>query len=224
MQIDRSRFLLLTATIAGGGCGSGQASPQGAPVVAAPVVALPAESTAEKNEPRAASPAKPDVIAESEGDPIAALGGGAKAGGEGDDDVSMCEEGGAPPKGCGTLRAPGPQCESFLDTKGMCSKLARGLKPRVAEKAVDCLLAKSGKQSICDFRVGSECAMSAVRKACIEPSTQSTCAPVVRACSGNLSMKDCQSLLSAVESKHRRSMVSCMTEGCSIDYCMYDIE
>lgn len=225
MQIDRSRFLLLTATIAGGACGSGQAAPQGGgPVVAAPVVALPSEETGEKNEGRASSSAKPEVsAAEGEGDPIAALGGGSKAGG-GDDDASMCEEGGVPPKGCNTLRAPGPQCESFLDTKGMCTKLARGLKPRVAEKAVDCLLAKSGKQSICDFRVGSECAMSAVRKACIEPSTQSTCAPVVRACSGNLSMKDCQSLLSAVEAKHRRSMVSCMTEGCSIDYCMYDIE
>jgi hypothetical protein len=106
----------------------------------------------------------------------------------------------------------------------MCNKLSRGLRPRVAEKAVDCLLAKSGKQSICDFRAASECALSAIRKACIEPSTQSLCATPVRACGGSLSMKDCQSLLSAVNVKHRRSMIACVTEGCSIDYCMYDLE
>jgi hypothetical protein len=103
-------------------------------------------------------------------------------------------------------------------------KLSRGLRPRVAEKAVDCILSKSGKQSICDFRGANECALAAVHKACIEPSTQSSCTPVVRACNGQLSMRDCQSLLSAVTDKHRREMLSCVTEGCSIDYCLYNIE
>lgn len=219
MQIDRSRFLLLTATMAGSACGSQSAPSSGGLVVAAPVVALGGSETPANGE----TPKKPaDIASAVEGDPIVALG-GVKPN-EDDTDASMCEEGGVAPKGCGSLRAPGPQCESFADTKAMCSKLARGLKPRVAEKAVDCLIAKSGKQSICDFRVGSECAIAAVHKACIEPVTQSTCAPIVRACSGNLSMKDCQSLLSAVGDKHRRSMVSCMTEGCAIDYCMYELE
>jgi hypothetical protein len=136
----------------------------------------------------------------------------------------MCDDGGVVPRGCGTLKAPGPQCESFSDTKAMCGKLSRGLRPRVAEKAVDCILSKSGKQSICDFRGANECALAAVHKACIEPSTQSSCTPVVRACNGQLSMRDCQSLLSAVTDKHRREMLSCVTEGCSIDYCLYNIE
>jgi hypothetical protein len=106
----------------------------------------------------------------------------------------------------------------------MCGKLSRGLRPRVAEAAVDCILAKSGKQSICNFEVSNQCAMAAARKACIEPKTQAACAPLVRACNGQLAMKDCQVMLSAVASKNRGRMLTCMTEGCSVDYCMYEVE
>lgn len=224
MQIDRSRFLLLTATIAGGACGSNSASSSGGPVVvASPIVALPGPENSATASSGAAGPAKSaqgNVVA-GDDEKLAALD---RSPGAAVDDGSMCDEGGVAPTGCGTLRAPGPQCESFSDTKRTCGKLARGLRPRVAEKAVDCFLAKSGKQTICDFNLASQCAVAAVQRGCVEPSTQATCAPLVRGCGGSLQMRDCQALLSSVNSKNRRNMISCMTEGCSIDYCVYDIE
>lgn len=223
MQIDRSRFLLLTASIAGGACGSNSSS-SGAPVVvASPVVALPdpegsvgaaaRNTNAGKSGQAAVVTGDDDALAAADRTPGAAV-----------EDGSMCEEGGPAPTGCGALRAPGPQCESFADTKQTCGKLARGFRPRVAEKAVDCIMAKSGKQTVCDFGLASQCGIAAVQKGCVEPSTQSACTPLVRACGGSLQMRDCQALLSSVTAKNRRRMISCMTEGCSIDYCIYEIE
>ncbi len=221
MQIDRSRFLLLTASIAGGACGSSSSSSSsGAIVVASPIVALPSSDEAASSAPKPAATGKSAVVT-SDDETLAALD---RSPPGSVDDGSMCDEGGVAPTGCGTLRAPGPTCESFTDTKAMCGKLARGLRPRVAEKAVDCMLTKSGKQAVCDFNLANQCGMLAVQKACIEPSTQAACAPVVRACGGAVQMRDCQLLLSAVTSKNRRNMISCITEGCSVDYCMYDIE
>jgi hypothetical protein len=86
------------------------------------------------------------------------------------------------------------------------------------------MLAKSGKQAVCDFNLANQCGIAAIQKGCIEPSTQAACAPVVRACPGGVQMRDCQLLLSSVTTKNRRNMIACMTEGCSADYCMYNIE
>jgi hypothetical protein len=226
MQIDRHRFLLLTATMAGGACGAASPGPAetGGPVIAAPVVALPSE-------PEAGPPNK--ALPQTEpGRADGALGDGEDAtlDGEGEDDEASdgaalsCDDTGITPKSCAPLRAPGPQCESFADTKSMCGKLSRGLRPRVAAQAVDCILAKNGKAAICSFDVANQCALTAARKACIEPSTQAPCATLVRTCSGQLAMRDCQTVLSAVETRNRRRMITCMTEGCSADYCMYEVE
>ncbi|MDI1429848.1 hypothetical protein [Polyangium sorediatum] len=222
MQIDRSRFLLLTATMASGACGGAAQPGAGDPVVAAPVVTLPEEEKPASAVPRGVAGSPGGTGADEPSAIVATLDG---TGVTGLEDLVTCDDDGVAPKGCSTLRAPGPQCESFTDTRDMCGKLAHGLKPSVAEKAVDCLLAKSGKQSICSFDAANQCGMSAVRKAsCVEPSTQSACSPAVKACGGRLAMKECQALLSAVTSKNRQNMIACVTEGCSIDYCMYSVE
>ncbi|MBK9264949.1 MAG: hypothetical protein IPM54_34850 [Polyangiaceae bacterium] len=224
MHIDRSRFLLLTASIAGGACSSSSASSSSGPVVvAAPIIALPAEGDGAPASSGASAPVKSSqtVMGSGDDDALAALDRPPSAA---DDDGGTCDEGGAPPTGCGTLRAPGPHCESFSDTKAMCGKLARGLRPRVAEQVVDCILAKSGKQSVCDFDLANQCGLVALQKACIEPSTQAACAPIVRACGGRLQMRECQALVSSVTSRNRRNMMTCITEGCSADYCLYQVE
>jgi len=223
MQIDRTRFLLLTATMASGACGSSSpSSSSSAPVVAAPPMLLSSAEDGATSGDRAGKAGKPGGTNQGE-DPVLASLEPREGGGE-VDDPSSCDDGGSPPKGCGTLRAPGPHCESFADTQEMCSSLAHGLLPRVATRAVDCILAKSGTQAICNFDLANRCAMAAVLGACVDPSTQSMCAPAVRDCSGRLSMKECQSLLSAVQKRNRRAMIACVSEGCSIDYCMYDVE
>jgi hypothetical protein len=223
MQIDRSKFLLFTASIASAGCGSNSSSSSGgAVVVAAPIVTLPDPSVSGTNATVAGATTKPGQTAGSATDEEV-LAAADRTPGAAAEDSSMCDDSGPAPTGCSSIRAPSSQCESFSETKSMCSKLARGLKPKVAEKAVECLLAKSGKQPICVFGVANDCAMAAVKKACIDPATQVQCAPVVRHCGGRLDMRDCQNLLSAVVSSNRREMIACMTEGCSTEYCMYDV-
>lgn len=224
MQIDRSSFLLLTASIAGSSCGSNSASTSGGPiVVASPVVALPGPEATTSPSVKVASGGKPGQTAvnASDEETLAALD---RSPGAAAEDGSMCEEVGPAPTGCSTLRAPGPQCESFADTRRLCGVLAKGLRPKVAEKAVECILARSGKQSVCDFNLANQCGLTAVQRGCLDPSTQNSCTALVRNCNGNLQMRDCQALLSSVTSKNRRNMISCMTEGCSVEYCMYDVQ
>jgi hypothetical protein len=223
MQIDRSKFLLLTASIAGAGCGSNASSSSGgAVVVAAPIVSLPGPEATSSTTASSRDTNKPGQTSVQMADEETLAAADRTPGGA--DDSSMCDEGGVAPTGCSTLRAPGPQCESFSDTKALCATLAKGLKPRVAEKVVDCILAKSGKQSVCDFNLAQQCSAAATKKACIDTSTQSSCAPLVRSCGGRLDMRDCQALLSAVTTRNRKNMIACMTEGCSTDYCMYQVE
>jgi hypothetical protein len=222
MQIDRTRFLLLTATMAGGGCGQASPGPAAsAPVVAAPLVSLPSGSPAEAEPPpearaQAGEPEEGEYGDPPDEEPLA------EEGDPGAPGTLSCNDVGAAPKSCASLRAPGPQCESFSYTKTRCAALAKGLRPRVAEAAIDCILARSGKPSICAFDVESVCVTTAMRRACIDASTQSACAPVVGGCRGGLKMNDCQALLSSVAAKHHSRMITCMTEGCSIDYCTYD--
>lgn len=224
MQIDRSKFLLLTASIAGAGCGSNASSSSGgAVVVAAPVVTLPDSSTpgvngaaggASKSGQNAGNASDEETLAAADRTPGAAA-----------ESASMCDDGGLAPTGCSSIRAPSSQCESFSETKSMCSKLAHGLKPKIAEKAVECLVSKSGKQPICVFGVANDCGVAAVQKAaCIDPATQAECSTLVRNCGGRLNMRDCQSLMSAVVTGNRRNMIACMREGCSTEYCMYDVQ
>jgi hypothetical protein len=226
MHIDRSRFLLLTATMAGGACSSSSApSSAGGPVVAAPVISIPAGTASAETKPEPPPNAAPARDAEGGVRPGAVTGTDEAA--ETDEDLeggASCDNDVGSPPSCASLRAPGPQCESFDDTKSTCAKLGRGLRPRVAERAVDCILAKSGKQGICQFDVAMQCASSAVKKACIEPKTQAACAPLVKQCQGNLKMSDCQAALSAVTAKNRKRMITCMTEGCGIDYCWWEVE
>lgn len=225
MQIDRSKFLLLTASIAGAGCGSNSSSSSGgAVVVAAPVVTLPDSSPPGTNAAATGGASKSGQTSGNTSDEEA-LAAADRTPGAAAESTSMCDEGGPAPTGCSKLRAPSSQCESFSETKSMCSKLARGLKPKIAEKAVDCLVSKSSKQAICVFGVANDCGAAAIQKAaCIDPSTQAECSTLVHNCGGRLNLRDCQSLMSAVVTGNRRNMIACMREGCSTEYCMYEVQ
>ena len=86
------------------------------------------------------------------------------------------------PGNCGLLKAPGPQCESFADTKDECGHMAKGLKPRVAQRAVDCFLSKSGQKSVCDFQLPQNCAVEAIAEACIDPAVGPACDSILSNC------------------------------------------
>ena len=146
-----------------------------------------------------------DVVDAADADPLA--------------DQSCSNADGAPPQ-C-SLRAPGPQCESFADTKKECPVVRGLLDARVAEAFVRCLNRKSGTQAICDFESASSCFADAMRVACIEPDTEPTCRKLVRECDDKirgqheLTTESCQRLLSATSKSQHRRLVTSMSESCS---------
>src|SRR5690242_16859339 len=107
MQIDRARFLLLTASMAGAssGCGAGSAA-QGssgpAPVVAEPVVALPEPAAAGAKDGNGKTLGEQDAEPGEEDETLAAL--STPPSGADGSDALMCDDAGAAPKSCKPLR------------------------------------------------------------------------------------------------------------------------
>jgi hypothetical protein len=133
---------------------------------------------------------------------------------------------GAPPQ-C-SLRAPGPQCESFHDHEKECPVVRELLDPRVSEAFVECMHRKSGTQNICDFQAASTCMAQALGVACIEPATAATCRKLVSGCDKRgpgheLTMRGCQELLSATVPGQHRKLISSMSESCSARYGYWDL-
>jgi hypothetical protein len=225
MQIDRARFLLLTASMAGGACASSPATPRSEdqPLkVAAPQMTV------------AADPAGAAIPPPREEPPITAEEATAAVGpteGPAEEEEftgrGNCDNSIGFPGDCSTIRPPpGPQCESFEDTKETCGRMRANFAPRVAEKAVACLLSSSGTRRICDFGKADACAVSAIRSACVDSRTAQICKPIVDQCARMrhgqaLTMNECQAAISSVKAKARGSMISCISEGCSLDGCVY---
>jgi hypothetical protein len=212
MQIDRTRFLLLTASIAGG---CSPAPPVELPaqpeppattselVVAQGPVDPPPAPTADAVAPRPTATQQPQV-----------------ASGACDNDTGTVAA-------CSIQGPPGPSCESLSDTKAACKSYKTGLRGAIAAKAVACLNKVSGTADICDYTKSESCATEAIRSACVQPSTFNACSGVMATCGGmswsKLSMQDCQQLLSATKDGKRKAMISCMTEGCSIESCTWQL-
>ena len=220
MHIDRSRFLWLTASMSPGACSGGAPAPAAAIEVAAPPTSFTPElfedeADVEEEERRGAAPPDAGKGTLPEGDDAIAAAG-------------PCDDAAGAPGNCEVIRAPGPQCESFTDNKGMCSKWKKGFKPKVAEKAVSCLLAMSGKRDLCDFQRPQRCAIAALGHACIDLNVSRACDPILASCAaaqyGNLTKRVCQAALSAVTDANRPRLTTCMTEGCSVDSCFWSLD
>lgn len=127
-----------------------------------------------------------------------------------------------------SLKPPGPQCESFNDTKKECPVVRSLLKPRAAQRFVECLNAKSGTQAICEFTSASTCMPFALAGTCIEPGTEATCRRSVELCDRRgkgheLTMHGCQALLSGTVASQHRRLISSMVEFCTTRYGYWDL-
>ncbi|MBI4953497.1 MAG: hypothetical protein HY908_15830 [Myxococcales bacterium] len=212
MQVDRSRFLALTAALATG-CAPGEpakqpteldASAAGDPLVVH--VAPPADTYSPSLEPRSGEPQTPPETPAYAPERTSAL-------------AATCR---------GLKPGPGPVCESFEDTKLECEGFEQALETRVAEKAVECLAQKSGKAQICDFSAATNCFASALRYGGSEPTAASRCGPIVTQCAQwsqppQLSMSSCRSAIGAVKPERREALIACMAESCTLDGCYYAI-
>jgi hypothetical protein len=235
MQLDRAKFLALTTTIAAGhvACAR-EAQPAEQPAMlmatAAPLGRLGPTPPASEP-PIATSPAitAPTATASARNNPFdvsSAVPNSAYAG-------IVCPVTTGTIGDCGTLRPPGPSCEGFDDLKETCSTLARSLQPRVAQKAVACILAKSGTRAMCDFRTPSRCVLGALAAACTDPAVETTCASIASNCGPGrvplggapmITKPPCIQALSAVSGPQRDSVRSCVSEECSLNSCFLGLQ
>jgi len=221
MQIDRSRFLFLTSAIA---AGAGACTPR-------ETIPVTISATPDESKPDASAPATLGAV--DAGAPVVPVASATAPQVAGTPSCPDSDNMIGNPGSCGALKAPGPQCESFADTKSECGHLAKGLKPRPAQKAVDCFLSKSGTKAVCNFQLPEDCAMDAIADACIDPSVGPSCDSIMSNCtphgrgrhgSGGLSRDTCMRALSAVTSRNRSAVMSCVAESCNLSGCFYELK
>lgn len=215
MQIDRARFLLLTASLAGGGCSSNPTTDPATP----PAPTETGQEVVVPETPDPATTAAPEPTETADPEPTQRPSQPQPSGG--------CDNDTGTVPACSISAPPGPYCESFTDTKASCKSYRSGLRGAIAAKAVACLNAVSGTQDVCNWEVSQKCAVEAIRTACIQPSTFNQCSPIVSQCAGSqwskITMEDCQRMLSSVKDGKRQAMLTCMAEGCSIDSCTWSL-
>jgi hypothetical protein len=219
MRVDRKTFLVTVAALAAG-CGN---SNQGDKTI----VAIPAQPSAT---PVASSPA-PSAPA-TEGRPPAPVNEGGLAA-----RPSPTEEGELPaPDAEGIATGPwvpqcrakpaprpsGAQCADDRGTPGDCKRLGcapgawecsrcedykKYFRPKIAERAVACMLSKRDKSGCGPYRCGDE----ALRGACLDSSVDAMCATVARKC--KTTVDECRGMLSGMNAAGRGKMVACANQG-----------
>lgn len=231
MRIDRNRFLLFTASLSAAACASGAPSAVPAEPVVAEAPAEPGEETPGEEAPTVAvaeADAGPTSPVTEGGSPVSEWGTGGPSAPTTLNTDKKCNDNVGKPGAC-TFKAPGPQCESFSDIANECKSIVKAFKPKVAERAVDCMKQKSGTQAICEFALASRCVSEAIRNGvCPEKAADADCQKAVANCSGgrggsSLSMDECRAAYSAVPTKSKKKMMSCVSEFCSIDNCLYQL-
>jgi hypothetical protein len=204
MHIDRSRFLLLTASLAAAACDQPRSdSPDTGSVD--PAVSGPSEQTDGDSKPGGDS-----VWLEIE------PGTEDKPQGLGNAD---CDNSVGRPPPC-SITAPGSHCESFDHTLRTCQSFAEFMQPRAAEAATNCVLAASGTWEVCDWSIVQTCAVAGLQATCVDPATRPECDSISSQCGGGLDVFTCQQALSAVKPHRIQQVASCVREFCEVAFCV----
>lgn len=221
MQVDRSRFLLLTASLAASACNTrgpaatpdtGSVEPAGDEGRESDGRSEPSDEKADSDSGQAASSGVWLEIEPGTEDPKEPVWGTAE-----------CDNTIGTPKSCTGLAAPGPACESFSETQRFCDAFPRFLQPRAAEAAVDCMLGMSGTEAICDWSAWQTCALAGLQATCVDPASRSQCMSMSSACGGGLDVLQCQQAFSAVPTRERNRVASCIQEFCEVSFCVIDM-
>lgn len=211
MHVDRSRFLLLTASLAAAACNqtqtaanpdTGGAEPARSGNTTAAAEPQPSQTTGESAvwlEIEPGTEDKPPPAADPN-----------------------CNNQVGSPAAC-NLRAPAGHCESFDSTQMLCSSFANFMQPRAAEAAVDCMQAASGTQRICEWELWNDCTAAGMQATCIDPATRPECDSISSMCGGSLDVFTCQQALSSVKPHNVGQLASCVREFCEIGFCVTNL-
>ena len=238
LRIDRSSFLSLAFGMSGAASCSAACNP-GPPAVSANMVEIPAQppqpadagasnavAAAKGDEPKLrATPPKPEVDDDDDDDDmgLSVDEGGGVAGG-----VAAATCGFVDPKkvtrpaaACNEDQGVAPSCavmkscpQGFPFPRQHCESYRASMKPKVAQKALDCL-AKLSAKDVCDACTTYRCGELALKGACPDPGADASCNQITAKCK-SVSMADCRLYLSGMNTTGRAKMVSCLTNksGC----------
>lgn len=143
-----------------------------------------------------------------------------------------CNDMAGTPARCADMRLPGPTCEQGLNVPpNVCDAIPRVAKPRIAAELTSCLVARSNEGGRCgpDDWVG-DCPARALDKLCtVDKSFERECREIETRCSrvsrgpDRLTTDRCVRLVSAVLPSEQRAAITCVSEGCGVDYCFVSL-
>lgn len=209
MQIDRSRFLFLTASLAAAAC----------------------------DQPRSTGSPDTGAVDPASSGPSDKADGDGKPGGEsvwleiepGTEDKPQnlgsadCDNSVGRPPPC-SISPPGSHCESFDFTLRTCQSYPVFMQPRAAEAAINCLLAASGTWEVCEWMIVATCTAAGLQATCVDPATRPECDSISSQCGGSVDVFTCQQALSAVKPHKIQPVASCVREFCDVSICVSDLE
>ncbi len=209
MQVDRAHFLVLTSALA-------------AACARSPGIASGGKPPASELATGGAS-GQPGVVEVSE-----------PSGGEVDEEPAPtgCEDMAGNPPSCSGMRLPGPTCEQGMNVPpNVCEALRRVAKPRIAEVLMGCLVEHSKEGGSCgptDW-VG-DCPTRALEKLCaVDRSHERQCQEIEQRCSRyryggpGVTAEKCVRFVSAVLPSEQAAALSCVSEGCGVEYCFVSL-
>jgi hypothetical protein len=224
MHVDRAGFFMAIAAIAGA-CGPKEPSP--APVVAAPLAPPVAPPTlVPSDEPaQAGTSAGASASASAHGSVPPNPTGDAGPTQEGaasvsDDDTAgtcrataegvrpaTCDDDHGTPGAC--AKAP---CQSLPFVCEHCDDYKRYFKPKVAARAVACVVRQSRAEAEDGCRT-YQCGDEALKSACLDRTADATCAKIASAC--GTTVDECRGMLSGMNAAGRAKIAACAAKGCS---------
>jgi hypothetical protein len=227
LRIDRASFLSLAFGMSGIACNSAQSPAVSANVVDIPLQpaavgdagAAPVARSSPENE--GAPRAVPESTDDEHDSPVSEGGGvlgTANDTGCGWVDpksvtrpAAACKDDEGAAGSCNVMK----RCSGFAFPKQQCESYRATLKPKVAQRAIDCLAKLTTKQ-VCDDACNTyRCGDRAMKTACPDPTADAPCTQITAKCH-SVSMTDCRMYLSGLTAAGRAKMVTCLTSksGC----------
>jgi hypothetical protein len=218
-RVDRQGFFVALATIAA--CGA-PSPPPVLTVVSVPV--QPNDPTMPVAPPSSTATAPPTMstpIASAtpgpsdEGGAPTSEGGGPADEGAGDDDAMCRAKAVKRPVACADDRGTPADCKKGNCALGFvcdqCEAYKRYFKPKIAERAVACVIGQTRKQAQDGCRT-YQCGDEALKGACIDTTADAECKSIATKCKTTVS--ECRGMLSGMNGAGRALIASCAAKGC----------
>jgi hypothetical protein len=226
MKVDRSGFLLAVSAIAAA-CAAQE--PRTITVVAMPVQPTASPGATDEPAPPAPSAVAPTYEGYGLGSHPAREGftppsregftpaqEGVAPAQEGNDDamcrakkvtrLTKCDDDRGNPGECS--KAP---CRSTAFICSQCEDYKRYFKPKIAERAVACVVTQTPAQANDGCRT-YQCGDEALKSACIDTTADSACTAIAKAC--KTTMGECRGMLSGMNAAGRARITACAQKGC----------